>query len=212
MTDPFYKLMLVTHRESYPLADYLAFIEQCVSSGVSSVQLREKEASPAFLLEFASKLKSLLDHYNIPLIINDDLELALAINAQGLHLGQTDGSPELARQRLGPNKLLGLSIESEDDLQRANRCVVDYVAASAVFPTQHKKNIRTTWGLDGVRSLSQRSTHPMIAIGGIDQHNVSEVIAAGAKGIAVIGALHRAENPALMAATLRQLIEGSEND
>ncbi|WP_019217837.1 thiamine phosphate synthase [Legionella tunisiensis] len=210
MAVPFYKLMLVTHRESCSLAEYLVFIEQCVSAGVSAVQLREKNASPAFLLEFASKLKTLLDHYNIPLIINDDLELALAVNAQGLHLGQTDGSPQLARQRLGPGKFLGLSIETEDDLQRANQYVVDYVAASAVFPTQHKKNIRTIWGVDGLHSLSLRSTHPIIGIGGIDQHNVNEVMAAGAKGIAIIGALHKAENPALMAATLRQLIEGSE--
>ncbi|HHF7348867.1 TPA: thiamine phosphate synthase [Legionella feeleii] len=210
MAAPFYKFMLVTHRGSCPLAEYLVFIEQCVSAGVTSVQLREKNTSPAFLFEFASKLKILLDHHSIPLIINDDLELALAVDAQGLHLGQTDGSPQVARQCLGPDKFLGLSIETEDDLQRANQSVVDYVAASAVFPTQHKKNIRTTWGLDGLHSLSLRSTHPIIGIGGIDQHNVNEVMAAGAKGIAVIGALHKAENPALMTATLRQLMEGSE--
>ena len=195
MTNDFYKLILITNRQSQPLKDYLQFIELCLKSGVTSVQLREKEATSAFLLDYASQLKTLLDSYNVPLIINDNLELALEINAQGLHLGQTDGSPHLARERLGTDKYLGLSIETEEDLERANCCDVDYVAASAVFPSSHKTNLRTIWGLDGLQSLAKRSVNPLIAIGGINPGNVEKVMTAGAQGIAVIGALHDDPNP-----------------
>jgi thiamine-phosphate pyrophosphorylase len=207
MTAEFYKLMLLTHRNSQPLGDYLQFIEKCISSGVTAVQLREKEASPSFLLDYALELKALLDRYNVPLIINDNLELALEINAHGLHLGQTDGCPVLARQRLGADKYLGLSIESEADLEKANACEVDYVAASAVFPSAHKSNLRKLWGLKGLQSLAERSVHPLIAIGGINQQNIGQVMAAGAQGIAVIGVLHEAKNPSSMATDLRLLVE-----
>ncbi|CDZ77996.1 Thiamine-phosphate synthase [Legionella massiliensis] len=212
MTTEIYKLILVTHRQAQPLDAYLQFIEKCVTSGVSSVQLREKDASPFFLLDYASRLKKLLDQYQIPLIINDNLELALEIDAHGVHLGQTDGSPALARARLGPDKCIGLSIESEDDLTRANACEVDYVAASAVFPSSHKTNLRTIWGLDGLQSLAKRSIHPLIAIGGINQQNLGKVMAAGAQGVAVIGALHEADNPAAMAAELRSFVDRSKNN
>ncbi len=207
MTAAFYKLMLVTNRKSQPLSDYLQFIEQCISSGITSVQLREKDGNPSFLRDYALQLKTLCDSYNVPLIINDNLELAREIKAQGLHLGQTDGSPHIARQRLGSHKYLGLSVESEGDLRRANGCALDYVAASAVFPTANKSNLRRFWGLEGLSLLAKSSVHPLIAIGGINLDNVAEVIAAGAQGIAVIGALHEAENPAQMTANLRLLID-----
>ena len=213
MTAEFYKFILVTHRQNQSLADYLQFIEICISSGVTSVQLREKNAKPCFLLAYARQLKALLDRYQIPLLINDNLELALEINAQGVHLGQTDLAPELARERLSHHKWIGLSIETEEDLRRANKVAVDYVAASAVFPTEHKANICTHWGLDGLHTLAQSSRHPVIAIGGINQQNIDEVMAAGAKGIAVIGALHQAKDPAAMALRLRELIDSrSKND
>jgi thiamine-phosphate pyrophosphorylase len=207
MTADLYKLILVTHRQEQPLTEYLKFIEKCLSSGVSSVQLREKGAAPSFLWDYALRLKSLLVSYKIPLIINDDIELARAIDADGVHLGQTDGSPFDARERLGAGKWIGLSIETEDDLERANACQVDYVAASAVFPSANKSNLRTLWGIDGLRDLVKRSKHPLIAIGGINRQNLAEVMAAGAEGCAVIGALHEAVFPAAMAAELRALVD-----
>lgn len=206
MSAPFYRLMLLTHRQERPLAEYLAFIESCLGF-VTAVQLREKTASEAFLLDYAQQLKALLKPYQVPLIINDNLELALEVDAEGLHLGQTDGSPEVARQRLGADKWLGVSIETEADLLQANQAPVDYVAASAVFPSRHKANLKTIWGLEGLSLLSRQSTHPLIAIGGISLQNISEVIAAGAQGAAVIGALHEAENPALTASAFSELIQ-----
>jgi thiamine-phosphate pyrophosphorylase len=206
MRDPLYTLMLVTNREQISIPQYMKFIEQCATSGITSVQLREKNANPAIILDFAQQLKNVLDPLNIPLIINDDLELALQINASGVHLGQSDGSVLLARAQLGADKYIGLSIESEEQLLQANQYPVNYVAASAVFPTSHKSNIKKIWGLQGLNELARISTHPLIGIGGITIHNIKATILAGAKGAAIIGALHDAENPAIMASQLRALM------
>lgn len=208
MTTEFYKLMLVTHRQEQPLADYLQFIKTCIASGVTSVQLREKGATRAFLLDYACQLKTLLDQFHIPLIINDNVELALEIDAHGVHLGQSDGSPLVARRRLGANKWIGLSIETGQELVEANACEVNYVAASAVFPTNNKANICKVWSAAGLSALAKNSVHPVVAIGGVNQHNIQEVMTAGAKGVAVIAALHDAANPSEMAAHLRELVEG----
>ncbi len=207
MNNDFYKLILVTHRENASLADYLDFIKKCVSSGVTCVQLREKNAEPAFKLQFALQLKQVLAPYNTPLIINDDLDLAIQVDACGVHLGQTDGSPEIARIKLGSKKLIGLSIEAEEELQQANNLDLNYVAASAVFPTQNKKNLKTIWGIDGLHQLCKQTKHPLVGIGGITESNLAQVMGAGAYGAAIIGALHEARDPVAMALTLRKIID-----
>lgn len=209
MIHDFYKLMLVTQRGNTSLTDYIDFIRQCASSGVSCVQLREKNAEPAFKLQFALQLKQTLTPFNIPLIINDDLDLALQVNACGVHLGQTDGAPQIAREKLGSKKIIGLSIESEAELQPANKLDLTYVAASAVFPTSNKNNLKTIWGTDGVHRLCKQTKHPLIGIGGITELNVAQVMQAGAQGVAVIGALHEASAPAAMAMTLRNIIDSN---
>ncbi len=207
MNNEFYKLILVTHRENSSLTEYLDFIKRCISSGVTCVQLREKNAEPAFKLQFAQKLQQLLKPYKVSLIINDDVDLALQVNADGVHLGQSDDSPQKARNKLGNDKYIGLSIEAEHELKQANDLVLNYVAASAVFPTQNKKNLKTTWGIEGVRHLCTQTKHPLIGIGGITQDNLPQLMLAGAQGAAVIGALHQAENPAEMALKLRKIID-----
>lgn len=207
MTDEFYKLILVTQRGNSPLPEYLDFIKKCISSGVTSVQLREKNSDSTFKLHFAIELKELLAPYNIPLLINDDIELALKIGAEGVHLGQSDGSPQIARERLGNDKFIGLSIESEEQLKQANNLEVNYVAASAIFPTPNKKNLKTIWGLKGLSQLSAQSLHPIVGIGGINEYNLPQLMRAGAHGAAVIGALHQAKNPVEMAQKLRTIID-----
>lgn len=211
MNHEFYKLILITHRQNTSLLKYLDFIEQCVSSGVSSVQLREKNADKAFKLKFAQQLKEILSPLNIPLIINDDINLAVQVNADGVHLGQTDSIPQVARDILGKNKFIGLSIESKLELKKANLLALDYVAASAVFPTQSKNNVRTIWGLDGLNYFSKHSNHPVVGIGGINQYNLAEVIQAGAHGVAVIGALHESDNPSHTALAFRKIIDCRNN-
>lgn len=205
MTVPYYQLMLVTHRQECALDDYLRFVEKCARAGVTSVQLREKEASAAFLFHFAVKLKQLLLPLHIPLIINDHVDLALAVNADGVHLGTDDGCPKKARKQLGNHRILGLSLESMADLVKANQVDVDYVAASAVFPTSNKTNVRRHWGIEGLHRLARRSRHPLIGTGGIHAGNLNAVMQAGAQGAAVIGAIHDAPDPVLAIQTLRAL-------
>lgn len=207
MIKEFYKLILVTHRQNLPIPHYLEFMKKCISSGVSCVQLREKNKDPAETLDFAKQLQELLTNHNIPLMINDNLNLARQLNAQGLHLGQSDTAVSLARQSLGTDKFIGLSIEAEHQLLKANTLDVNYVAASAIFPSQHKDNLKTFWGIEGLTKLCKQSIHPVVGIGGIDQYNLPQIMQAGAQGVAVIGALHQAESPDKMATLLRNIID-----
>lgn len=206
-TELFYKLMLVTNRQQTPIDDYLQFIKTCAHAGITSVQLREKNQAPEALLEFGEKLKHILDPLQIPLIVNDDIELALMLNASGVHLGQTDGNPERARALLGPDKIIGVSIDTEDNLMRANQLPIDYVGIGAIFPTSNKNNVATIWGVHGLSQLAPHSKHPIIGIGGINESNAPEVLASGACGIAVIGALHDAEDATLTTHNLRHIID-----
>lgn len=202
----FYKLMLVTNRQQTPMDDYLRFIEICAHAGITSVQLREKHQTAESLFSFGQQLKTILDPLHIPLIVNDDMQLALELNASGVHLGQTDGDPNLARELLGPNKIIGISIDTEEHLINANGLPIDYVGIGAIYPTANKKNVTTVWGVEGLRQLIPHSKHRVIGIGGINENNAVDVLSSGAHGIAVIGALHDTDNPAQVIHTLRHLI------
>ncbi len=204
--------MLVTNRQSRPLDDYLQFITCCAVSGITSVQMREKGQDQASLLMFGQQLKMILDPLHIPLIINDDVELALKLNASGVHLGQSDGDPIRARERLGPEAIIGVSIDFEKDVMVANRLPIDYVGVGAIFPSESKKNITTIWGIEGLQQLAPHSKHPIIGIGGIDLHNASEVLEAGADGIAIIGALHQTPTPTQMVHQFCQIIKQRMHD
>ena len=205
--NPFYPLMLVTNRQDTPLADYLRFIKICATSGITAVQLREKKQSYEHLILFGKELKLILDPLHIPLIINDDIDLALELDAGGVHLGQTDGDPKLARKKLGPNKIIGISIDSEENLIKANQLPIDYVGIGAIFPTTSNPNVSTCWGIPGLQRLAPLSKHPIIGIGGINKNNATGVILSGAHGIAVINALHNTDDPSQIARNLRYIVD-----
>lgn len=179
--------------------------------GITSLQLREKHTSSEFLFEFGRRLKLILAPFSVPLIINDDIELAHRLDADGVHLGHTDGNPEQAQKLLGPNKIIGLSIESLDELEKINDLDigVTYVAASAVFATKSKNNIKTLWGIDGLKKVVALSRYPVVAVGGINQKNVAQVMNTGAFGVAVIGAIHEAKDPQKEVQRLCNIINGS---
>ena len=149
----------------------------------------------------------MLDPLHIPLIINDHIDVAIELNASGVHLGQSDGDPLLARQRLGSDKIIGLSIDSKDQLLAANDLPLDYVGIGAVFPTTSKHHVSTVWGIDGLKKLAKISKHPIVGIGGINKKNTEEVMLAGASGIAVIAALHDADDPSQLTHDLRYMID-----
>jgi thiamine-phosphate pyrophosphorylase len=184
------KLCLITHTKKRPLSEYRAFILRAIQGGVTSVQLREKD-DVSTIASYALALQAILKPLNIPLIINDDVAIAQTINADGVHIGQSDMSPMVARQILGPHKIIGWSIETLKELEIANQMAdIDYVAASAVFPSKTKPNCKTIWGVEGLQTITQISRHPVIAIGGINKNNIGKVMASGACGAAVIGAIH----------------------
>ena len=183
-------LCFVTHIEEQSIAQYLELLEEAILGGVTHVQFRSKSLSRFETYIWAYALKKFLRAKNIPLIINDSVALAEVVDAEGVHLGQTDGSPEAARLRLGPSKCIGVSIESLDELVLANQLdCIDYVAASAVFNSETKTNCKTIWGLHGLRKVVEQSKHPVIAIGGINTSNIEQVMENGASGVALVRAI-----------------------
>lgn len=202
-------LCLLTHNPTKYPGSYQDFLIKAIQGGVTSVQLRDKSATKSDICQLALSLKKVLAPYKIPLILNDHLDIALEVDADGVHLGQNDISPLHARTLLGPDKIVGLSIETYDQLMVANhQSCINYVAASATFASKNKTDCKTVWGLDGLKHLASQSKHPVVAIGGINEHNAQLVMKHGAKGIAVISAIHEARDPKHAAANLIQAIQG----
>jgi thiamine-phosphate pyrophosphorylase len=193
------KLCLVTHFTAETFPQYEDFILPVARSGITAVQLRIKNCSHALFLEYARQLKSLLTPLAIPLIINDHVDIALAVDAAGVHIGQGDMTPARAREVLGSDKIIGWSVENMEQLNTANELTtIDYIGASAVFPSTTKLDCKTIWGLAGLQELAAHSKHPVIAIGGINVDNVASVIAHGAHGVAVVSAIHQHPEPAII--------------
>lgn len=207
MKDHFYKLVLVTQKSDRDIDEYLNFLRTCVQKGVTAVQLREKNLSFADAVAFASHLKDFLSPFKIPLIINDNLKLALETNAEGLHLGQNDGDVIKARKNLKPNKILGLTVNSFEQLIKANQLPVDYIGIGAIFPTKNKSNLQKIWGCRDLKKAVSRSMHKVIAIGGIDLKNAKDVLRTGVHGLAAIGAFHNATDPGLVTQKLFNLMK-----
>lgn len=160
-----------------------------IKGGVSVVQLRDKTVGTDGLIETGRALKTAMAGSGVPLIVNNDLEAALAINADGLHVGQNDLPAREARQRLGADKILGLSVETEAAASRVDSTIVDYVGAGPVFATATKTDHKTPVGLDGLARLVQTSPVPAVAIGGLKVAHAPAVRASGAAGVAVVSAI-----------------------
>lgn len=174
-------------------------VEQAVKGGVTMVQLREKECSVREFIMLAIKMKKLLLGYNIPLIINDRPDVAIASDADGLHIGQNDIPYNIARKLLGKDKIIGLSVENTRQAAEANSLDVDYIGLSPVFVTPTKTDTAPPLGLEGVRKIAALSKHKMVGIGGINSLNAADVIKAGVHGVAVVSAIMAADDPFLAA-------------
>lgn len=199
------KLYLVTDTQLAEPNSVEWVVEQAIEGGVTMVQLREKMTPTRKFIEKARRLKSLLAPRNIPLIINDRLDIALAVDADGLHIGQEDMPYPLARKLLGPNKIIGLSIETFEQARLAQEYDVDYLGISA-FTTPTKSDLGEPLGVDGIREIISFSKHRIVAIGGIKVHNAAVVMSAGVEGIAVVSAIVAAQNPRSAAYAFRQVI------
>lgn len=204
-------LYLVTDRSLSLDRPLKSVIEAAVRGGVSMVQLREKDATTKEFYELAMNMKACLKPYNVPLIINDRLDIALACDAEGLHIGQSDMPYEVARRLMGKNKIIGLSVESIQDAKDANDLDVDYIGISPVFDTQTKTDTSKALGLDGIKEISRISRHPSVGIGGININNVADIISAGADGISVVSAIMSAQDPMESARQLRNIVDRIKN-
>ncbi|MBF0649431.1 thiamine phosphate synthase [Dysgonomonas sp. GY75] len=204
-------LYLVTDRSLSLGRPLETVVEEAVRGGVTMVQLREKDASTLDFYNLAMKLKSILKSYNVPLIINDRLDIALACDAGGLHIGQSDMPYSVARKLLGKDKIIGLSVESIQDAIDANNLDVDYIGISPVFGTQTKTDTAPALGLEGIGEITRISGHPSVGIGGINLTNAQDIIQAGADGISVVSAIMSAPDPQQSARQLKEIINKSKN-
>lgn len=200
-------LYLVTDR---PLAlgrdiDYV--VKEAVAGGVTMVQLREKDADTAEFVALAKSLKEALAPLGVPLIINDRIDVALAVDADGVHIGQSDMPYEIARRLLGPDKIIGLSVENMHDIEVANALDVDYVGISPVYGTPTKTDTAEPFGLEGLREAVKLSVHPTVAIGGMNERTASDVMKCGPDGIAVVSAIMSADSPREASARLSALVK-----
>ena len=201
------KLYLVTDRGlslGRPLEE---IVSEAVAGGVTMVQLREKDAATGEFVELGRRLMSLLKPLGVSLIINDRVDVALAVDADGVHIGQSDMTYADARRLLGPDKIIGLSVENFEDLEAANKLDVDYIGISPVYGTPTKTDTAEPFGLEGLRKAVEMSVHPTVAIGGMNVATVGEVIAAGTDGVAVVSAICSAESPRDAAAELATIIK-----
>ena len=205
------KLYLVTDRELSLGRSLEEVVSEAVQGGVTVVQLREKDASTGEFIELARRLMTLLKPLRIPLIINDRVDVALAVNADGVHIGQSDMSYEDARRLLGPDKIIGLSVENFKDVEAANALDVDYIGISPVYGTPTKTDTAEPFGLEGLRKAVQMSVHPTVAIGGMNASTIAEVMAAGTDGVAVVSAICSAENTRKATSDLRAIVEEGQN-
>lgn len=201
-----YKLYLVTNEQACLGRDFFQVVEQAVQGGVDLVQIREKQLDTAAFLEKALRLKEMLDRYHVPLIVNDNVAVALQCSAAGIHVGNSDMPPLLARASV-PSGILGYSIEYEAQIHNEHSAVSDYLGLSPIFATSTKTDTVTEWGLKGIERIRQLTTKPLVAIGSINQHNAADVIRAGADCLAVVSAICSAPAPAKAAELLRNTIE-----
>lgn len=190
---PNYELYFVTD-ESVPTNELLRIVEEAVKGGVTIVQLREKHTRGKIFYEKAYQLKQLLKKYQVPLIINDRVDIALAIDADGVHIGQKDLPLTAVKKIVPPSMIVGVSASNIKDALEAEKNGADYIGVGAVFPTKTKEDA-TLVGKEKLATIIKSVNIPVVAIGGIHIDNLSEIAGNGAAGIAVVSGIMKADNP-----------------
>ena len=188
----------LTYLVTSPQENLIAVVEAALQAGIAIVQYRDKQTEDCFRLDLAQHLKHLCHRYNALFLINDRVDLALAVEADGVHLGQTDLPIAVARQLLGSQRIIGRSTTNPEEMERALGEGADYIGVGPVYSTPTKPG-KAAAGLDYVRYARDHAPVPWFAIGGIDVDNLDEVLAAGAERVAVVRAVMTAENPTLIA-------------
>ena len=185
-------------------------IETVLQSGATLLQLREKDLPEDEFLEEAKAVKRLTDRYGVPLIINDNVQVALACNAAGVHVGQQDMEAQDVRALLGKNKIIGVTAKTVEQAQKAEQAGADYLGSGAVFGTLTKPDA-LPMTMERLRDITQSVSIPVVAIGGIEEHNLMMLKGSGVAGAAVVSAVFAAEDVGAATKTLRALADEMVN-
>lgn len=202
-------LYLVTDRKLCGDRSLEYVVSRALEGGVAYLQLREKDLSTRLFVEVAREMKALTDRYRVPLIINDRIDVALAVEADGVHIGQDDMPYSITRKLMGPRAIIGVSVETWDDVVMAQQLDVNYIAVSPVFETPTKTNTKSYWGLEGLARIKAYSRHPVVGIGGLNASNAEEMVTAGADCIAVVSAICSDPYPLQASRKLHDIIHAS---
>ena len=187
------RLYLVTNRYQDSLESFLEKVETACRSGVTIVQLREKNLTTNQYYQLAKQVKEITDAYQVPLIIDDRLDVCLAVDAAGLHIGDDELPVSVARQVLGPEKILGVTAKTVKRALEAEEGGANYLGTGAIFPTTTKENAPITL-ISTLKTICQRVAIPVVAIGGLTSENIDQLIGTGIAGVAVVRDLMQAED------------------
>ena len=177
-------------------------VEKALKGGATFVQLREKELDEEKFLEEAKKIKKLCAEYHVPFVINDNVDIALKVDADGVHVGQDDMEALDVRAKLGPDKIIGVSAHTVEEALLAEKHGADYLGVGAVFPTSSKDDVDVL-PYETLKAICEAVSIPVVAIGGISQENVAKLAGSGICGVAVISAIYAAKNIQAAAADLK---------
>jgi thiamine-phosphate pyrophosphorylase len=200
------KLYVITDEKVGLSRSHSFLAEEALKGGATAIQLRDKEKGGRELYRIGVKIRELTRRYKALFIVNDRLDIAMAVGADGVHLGTEDLPVSVARRIAGKNFIIGASVSSPEEALLAEKEGADYISAQSIFRTSSKENVKII-GLEGLRSIINASSLPVIAIGGINKDNVKDVIRNGAKGIAVISAAVSEEDVKKAVEELRESLE-----
>ena len=199
-----YRICLVTDRDLAKGRSLIDVVGAAVQGGVTMVQLREKNATTRAFLEEARALKALLTPLGVPLVINDRVDIALAVDAEGIHVGQTDMPVEQVRA-IAPGRIVGLSITNATQMARADTQLCDYLGVGPLYLQQTKADASTPLGVEGFAKLRAMTDRPVMAIGGLKADNSAPVLGAGANGLAIVSGIISADDPRAATAEFAKL-------
>ena len=199
-----YSVYLVTDRRDKTDDEFLNIIEEAIKGGTTIVQLREKTASTKEFYDLALKVKEITSRYGVPLLINDRIDIALAVGSEGVHIGQDDMPADIAREIIGEDKILGVSASTVEEAKKAEIDSADYIGSGAVFPTSTKDDADSV-SKEELKEIVDSIDIPVVAIGGITVENASTLKGSGIAGVSVVSAIMSAEDPKEASEKLKEI-------
>jgi thiamine-phosphate pyrophosphorylase len=181
-------IYLVTDDAYFKDRDLVSTIEQAIQGGITALQYRFKNKTSRQMYEELLVLRELTKRYNVELVVNDRVDLALAVSADGVHVGENDLPPDVVRKLVGDRMYIGYSVNSLEKLREVEHLPIDYIGFGSIYETSTKKDYKLV-GIEALRQAVKMTSKPIVAIGGITHYRVKEVLSAGAKGIAVVSAI-----------------------